>query len=285
MKKLITVVFTVLSISTFAQLPSNNPSFTISQQVGLETAEFTFKAIQTVNPLENYLIEGETYYPGGRTYFIIRLSDDIFFQDVLVKKGNYVGGFTGTIESLYLTIEPEDLDEKKSEDEQSEIKKIPLEMLGEFNCQIEGQSMMILPYRGFVNNSSFIISLGSISYLLNVSITGKKLFEQIEKELENKDGRYYKQYFLAAKYGVEANIENDRVFEWLQYAEKDDTNWEVKWLKATALGRIGKFRPAIEEANNAIMLLNRTESLDSTQKSETINEIQDYISSIEKNIK
>lgn len=269
MKKFFIVVFAVLSISAFAQLPSNNPSFTVSQQVGSSTAEFIFKRLSFEDPIENFIAKGKTFYPGGRSYFILRFSKDISAMDIAISKGSYVGGFFGDVDNLSLLLEPED---PQSGDD--EIIRIPLETLNEFNCQIEGQSFMVMPYMGDIRSSSVIIVVGNRSYFLTLTENNETLFEQVKKEISEASLREKDKFLIASRFAVDYGVSDELIMEWINNAFSNEETWESNWLKAKLNANMNSWESAIRFGETAQNLLHRNSELSESEKAFRMTEIE-----------
>jgi len=278
MKKLLMLLALVLPTLLLAQLPTNNPSFTVFQRVGTGEVEFTFKPVSLNEPIESMLSKEKAYYPGGRTFFIVRTNKDMTFSEMALPKGNYVGGFKMMNENIYLSLEPEVLTDSKSDMEESLIYNFPLERLAEFECRIQNQAFMIFPNAGGINYSAVTFVIGDQSFFLTIGINDDDLFSQIKNEISKSSKKDSKKYLEAARYTIDARIKTDETSKWLEMVmENDPKNWEGYFLMAKNQALFNDYTSAVKTLEKTRMLILKNRYLNEFQKNEKQDEVDSLI--------
>ena len=281
MKKILFLLALIPSL-VFAQIPTSNPSFTVFQRVGTGEVEFTFKAISIEEPIETILQADKAYYPGGRTYFIVRTNKDMSFSEMNLPKGNYIGGFKMLEDQVYLVLEPEDLPNDLNEDEMRaeegiKVFSFPLERLPEFECRVQGQSFMVMPNQGGLNYSAVTFVLGDQTFFLTIGINDDDFYDKMVKDLSKANKKETKKFLLASKYAIEANIDSQEPENWLRLVvEQDPKNWEGYFWLAKFYAKSNNFEKAVKEMEKAKMVLQKDRFLNAFQQNEVKDEI-DYL--------
>ena len=235
MKKLI-ILFAFLPNLVFAQLFTEEFSFELVQRIDTSSISFTYRPQIKLDELQKGINNGDEIFPGGKTFFIIRLSSPLRFnEEVLVSAGSYFGGFYLMDDVSYLTLTTED---------ESIKHKIKLNPINE-KLSLSNSDFFILPFRSSIFSSEVIFSLKGNSFTLKVISEQKNLFTTIKNELEKDGYSSTDKLFAAANYCLEINEEIASGIKWAQKLYELNQSEENILLLAKLLAANENYKEAI----------------------------------------